>query len=465
MSIHFDEHFVNSAVPDATIVSNIFPEQIRFSIDTRTLQEGDIFIAISGAKVDGHDYIDQAFKKGAAGIMIAAHKKDLLARLDAKKIAKKLVLVVHDTVQALIQLASLWRSKFDIPVIAITGSVGKTSTKEMLSNILTLNGNKFLASQGNQNTRIGVSLNILRMKSEHQIAIFELGINKRGEMAELSRILRPTISLITAIGHCHMEGLGSLADIALEKRDVFKFFTEKNIGIVNGDQPILSAVSYPHPVLKFGTKTTNQIQARKIRLSSIHVSFVMKIYKEKYQVTLTKPHTGVVFNALASTAIAQLLGVAQTTIIKGIQTPLTISGRFEPRALKSHKGTIINDSYNANPESMKAALLAFQNIQTDVQKIAVLGDMLELGVNSPFWHRQLGRFLRKVPSLSHVILVGDLVKWTKKTAPVNLTIEVVPDWTAAIESLKNKLSDESVVLVKGSRGVGLSNVVEAFTSN
>lgn len=463
MSIRFDERFVQTAVPDVSIVSNSFPEQVRFSIDTRTLQEGDIFIAISGAKVDGHDYIEQAFKKGAAGIIIAAHKKDLLSSLDTKKISNKLVLIVHDTVQALIQSAILWRAQFDIPVIAITGSVGKTSTKEMLSNILALNGNKFLASQGNQNTRIGVSLNILRMKPEHQMAIFELGINKRGEMAELSRILRPTTSLITSIGHCHMEGLGSLGDIALEKRDVFKFFTEKNIGIVNGDQPILAAVSYAHPVLKFGTKTTNQIQARKIRLSSTNVTFVMKIYKQKYQVTLSKPHAGAVFNALASTAIAQLLGVGQETIVKGIQIPLTISGRFEPRPLKSHKGTIINDSYNANPESMKAALLAFQNIQTDAQKIAVLGDMLELGISAPFWHRQLGRFLRKVPSLRHVILVGDMVKWTKKTAPVNLTIEVVPSWNAAIDSLKNKLSEESVVLVKGSHGVGLSNIVEALT--
>jgi UDP-N-acetylmuramoyl-tripeptide--D-alanyl-D-alanine ligase len=282
-------------------------------------------------------------------------------------------------------------------------------------------------------------------------------------MAELAKILRPTTSLITVIGHCHMEGLGSLADIALEKRDVFKYFTEKSIGIINGDQPILAQVSYTHPVIKFGSKTTNQIQARKIRPSSTHVYFVMKIYRQKYQVALSKPHTGIVFNALACTAIAQLLGVPNDIIVKGIQVPLEISGRFETRQLKKFKGVMINDCYNANPESMKTALLAFQNIETSAQKIAVLGDMLELGVNSPFWHRQLGRFLRKVSSLKKVILVGDMVKWTKKTVPVGLTVEMVPDWATAVTALETKLDQESVVLVKGSQGMGLRNLVDSFT--
>jgi UDP-N-acetylmuramoyl-tripeptide--D-alanyl-D-alanine ligase len=189
----------------------------------------------------------------------------------------------------------------------------------------------------------------------------------------------------------------------------------------------------------------------------------MKIYKEKHTVTLTKPHTGSVFNALAATAAAHLLGVPHAIILKSIQEPLQVPGRFEQKDLKERKGTLINDCYNANPESMKAALLAFQNIETSAQKIAVLGDMLELGVNSPFWHRQLGRFLRKVPSLRQVILVGDLVKWTKKTAPVGLTVEVVPTWSDAVEKLSSKMDKESVVLVKGSNGVGLRHLVDAFT--
>jgi UDP-N-acetylmuramoyl-tripeptide--D-alanyl-D-alanine ligase len=463
MSIRFDEQFIRKVLPECTIVAHQYPQDAHFSVDTRTLQAGEIFVALQGAHVDGALFVQDALKKGASGIILAQQSKHVLEKIERSLLNNRWIMLVSDTLDALVRLAYAWRSEFSYPVVAITGSVGKTSTKEALARILTANGTSYIASQGNQNTRIGISLNILRMRSEHEAAIFEVGINKRNEMSELSRILRPTYAIITGIGHCHMEGLGSLGDIALEKRDVFKYFTERNIGIVNGDVPALAQVSYSHPVIKFGSKTTNQIQARKVRITNSSVTFVMKIYKEKHTVTLTKPHTGSVFNALAATAAAHLLGVPHAIILKSIQEPLQVPGRFEQKDLKERKGTLINDCYNANPESMKAALLAFQNIETSAQKIAVLGDMLELGVNSPFWHRQLGRFLRKVPSLRQVILVGDLVKWTKKTAPVGLTVEVVPTWSDAVEKLSSKMDKESVVLVKGSNGVGLRHLVDAFT--
>lgn len=462
MAICFDKQFINRVLPDCTIIGKEYPNDVRFSVDTRTLQAGDIFIALPGAQSDGALFIEDAFKKGAAGLLIAQHSKHILQKIDALVLEKKSIIIVNDPLDALVRLAIEWRAQFTYPVVAITGSVGKTSTKELLAQILTMNGTRFIASLGNQNTRIGISLNILRMRSEHEAAIFEVGINKRNEMAELSRILRPSCAIITSIGHCHMEGLGSLADIALEKRDVFKHFVEQNIGIINGDIPALAQVSYMHPVVKFGSKTTNQIQARKIRITNSSVTFVMKIYKEKHEVTILKPHAGAVFNALAATAAAHLLGVPHSVILKSIQQPLHVPGRFEPKSLKSYKGTIINDCYNANPESMKAALLAFQSMETSAQKIAVLGDMLELGINSPFWHRQLGRFLRKVPSLKRVILVGDLIKWTKKTAPAGLAVEVVPTWAEAVKALGSKIDEESVILVKGSNGVGLRNLVDAF---
>lgn len=462
MAIRFDEQFIRRVLPECTIIAHEYPQEAHFSVDTRTLQPGDIFIALQGAQIDGATFVADALKKGASGIIIAHNSQHILKTIDASLLQKKWIMAVPDPLDALVRLAMAWRASFTYPVIAITGSVGKTSTKEMLARILTLNGTRYIASQGNQNTKIGISLNILRMRPEHEVAIFEVGINKRNEMSQLAYILKPSCAIITGIGHCHMEGLGSLADIALEKRDVFKCFTEQNIGIVNGDFPALAQVSYTHPVIKFGSKTTNQIQARKVRITNSAVTFVMKIYKEKHSVTLLKPHTGVVFNALAATAAAHLLNVPHAVILKSIQQPLEVPGRFEQKKLKAAKGTIINDCYNANPESMKAALLAFQSIETPAQKIAVLGDMLELGVNSPFWHRQLGRFLRKVPSLKQVILVGDLIKWTKKTAPIGLSVEVVPTWTEAVEKLGSKIGEESVILVKGSNGVGLRHLVDAF---
>lgn len=463
--MRFDEHFISSALPDVSIINGTVPRDLRFAVDSRQLEKGDVFVAIEGALNDGHAYVQQAVSKGAAGLIIQSNKKSCLQTLDSSLRAGLWVIAVSDTTQALITLARAWREQFSIPIVAVTGSVGKTSTKELLGSMLQLGGHTVLLTQGNQNTRLGCALNVLRLTSQHTVGVFEMGINKRNEMKEIVSIVKPTTAVITHIGHSHMEGLGSLQDIALEKRDIFSCFGEKNIGVINGDQAFLSQVSYSHPVIKFGTKTTNQIQARKIKVTGSHISFVIKIYKNKYRVSLNSPHAGAVFNALAAAAVAYQLGVPDDLIIKAIQTPPVVSGRFEYCTM-AQGGVLINDCYNANPESMKAALLALQNMDTPAKKIAILGDMLELGANSPFWHRQLGRFLRKVPSLDTVIFVGSMMEWAKKTAPVTLTIEMAHDWNDAAAKLAAHLSKHnSVVLVKGSNGMKLSNLVHKFTQS
>lgn len=328
---------------------------------------------------------------------------------------------------------------------------------------------KTLVSHGNQNSLIGVPINLLKMQSNHQIAVIEMGINKRGEMAILANMVKPTIGVITCIGHSHMEGLGSLTDIAAEKREIFKYFKENNIGIINGDQIQLSQISYAHPVVKFGSKIVNQIQVRKIESLDSKMNFVLKIYNKKYTVNLDINHIGMVFNSLAATAVCCLLDIPATTIIKAIESPIEVKGRFQIKPLKSGKGSLIDDCYNARPESMKAGLLTFEKIKTDSQKIAVLSDMLELGAEGAFWHRQMGRFLRKVPSLNHLILVGDHVKSIKKTAPVGLKIDIFPSWQEAATFLKQKISDkDSLIFVKGSTGgysSGLVNLVNEFVKD
>ncbi len=461
--MRFDKHFLQQALASSTILYDNFPSDATFSIDTRTLKKGDIFVALSGQLVDGHDFLQNALDKGAAGFFIDKKKQKIVDSLDQKTLSTKLVIFVEDTFKSFIKMATAWRNQFDCSVVAITGSVGKTSTKELVANILKYNETSFVSSYGNQNTQLGLSLNMLKMKSNHKVALFELGINKRGEMAKLANMLRPTIGLITNIGHSHMEGLGSLNDIAIEKRDIFKYFTETNIGIINGDQKELTGVGYAHPVVKVGGKTVNQIQARKITVKNDHIDFVLKIYKKKYPITLQQTHTGIVYNLLGATAVAHLLGVSDDVIIKAIEKPLTIAGRFERCAIKDNQGLLINDSYNANPESMKSALLAFEKITTESKKIAVLGDMLELGVNSPFWHRQLGRFLRKVPTLKHVILVGENISWTKKTVPVTVRADCVKNWEDAVSLLESTLTGDDVILVKGSHGMKLGNLVKHFT--
>lgn len=459
----FNQRFVENALSEVQFIHNNFPEEVSFSVDTRTLKPGDIFIALPGVHVDGHRFLAQAIERGAAGAIIAESQCALLDVFPNAKLKELLIIAVPDTLKALVALAKAWRAQFVGPVVGITGSVGKTSTKEYVAHILRMQNVAYVASEGNQNTLIGVSLNLLRIKDFHTVAIIEMGISKRGEMALLVDVVRPTNALITIIGHQHMDGLGSLNDIALEKREIFKYFTEESIGIINGDQAILSDVSYSHPVIRIGCKTTNQIQARKIRMINSSVQFVLKMYGKKYAIVIPKPHTGAVANALAAAAIARLLHVPDEIIVHAIQQPLVIAERFEKKQIKAGRGVMISDCYNANPESMKAALLAFQQIDTESYKVAVLGDMLGLGVNSPFWHRQIGRFLRKIPSLNKVILVGSLVQWTKKTAPVNVSVDLVATWQEAAHKLTAETPEAVLVLVKGSKDIGLAHLVEQFT--
>lgn len=462
--MRFDEQFIRQVIPDV-VIYGAMPINPTFSVDSRVVSPHDIFVALAGEHHDGHSFMLDALKRGALGALIAADKQQECRNLINKcRLHDKVLVVVPDPYKALISLAMAWRQQFAIPIIGVTGSVGKTSTKEMIAQLFRTAGMQFVASRGNQNTHIGVALNILRVRSSHHAGVFEMGVNKRGEMALLAQIVQPTIGIITNIGHCHMEGLGSLQDIAIEKRDIFKYFTEKNIGIINGDQELLAAISYPHPVIKYGLKTTNQIQARKVRMLDGCMRCTLKVYKDKYDVALSKPHISAITSALIAASVGHILDIPHDKILEAVQKPVVVKGRFERRALRNGKGMMISDCYNANPESMKAALSTFHQIHTGAKKVVVLGDMLELGVNSPFWHRQIGRFFRKTPSLKKVILVGNLVKWIEKALPVGIEIERVQTWQEATQLLSHLPKEEHMILVKGSNGVGLLNLVDHYTT-
>lgn len=456
--MRLDSHFIKQVIPHAEIQG---PElvDLSFCIDSRMTQPGDLFVALPGQQVNGHAYLRHAIDQGVAGLMIMKTQEAALGMLTRQELDRLLIIRVAHTHDALIEIARAWRAQFSIPIIGITGSVGKTSTKELLGEMIREGGKNCLISQGNQNTVLGASLNILRMRSHHESAVFEMGINKRGEMALMAALIKPTIGVITMIGHSHMEGLGSLQDIASEKRDIFKFFKEDNIGIINGDQTILSHMSYSHPLIRFGYKTSNQVQARKIQLKENAISFALKIYTKKYQVVVPTHHEGRIMQVLAATAAAHLIGIDDATIVRVIEKPFVVARRFELRTLRNKQGALIDDCYNASPESMKAALLAFERIESAQPKIAVLGDMLELGVTSQFWHRQLGRFLRKSPTINKVIFVGEHSKLALKTMPLHLHAQVVRTWQEARQLLESYLDKKPLILVKGSRGMQLDQLV------
>ncbi len=459
--MQLDKEFVKNTLTNAQMINGDFVPNSSFSVDTRTLQQGDVFVALQGQQCDGHEFIGDALAKKASGLLVAQSKRSEIENLYGSDLQSVKILYVEDTLAALINLAKEWRSKFTYPVVGITGSVGKTSTKEMVANILRTSGESFYVSFGNQNTIIGVALNILKMRLGCKAAIFEVGVSDRGSMAKIADMLQPTYALITGVGHAHMQGLGSLTDVAAEKRAIFSCFSDVNIGIVNGDQDVLASISYAYPVLKFGLKTSNQIQARKILIKNNVITFVAKIYNKKYPVILQGSHEGAVMNALSALSIAHMIEIPTEIAIAGVQKPLVVQGRFE-FCQTADQGVFINDSYNANPESIKAGLLAFNAYESELSRVVVLGDMLELGADGAFWHRQIGRFLRKISGIKHLILVGEMSQWIKKTAPIGLNIECFDSWQEALPVIKKITNDKTITFVKASRGVGLQNVVDAL---
>ena len=432
------------------------------SVDSRTIKPGQVFVALRGQQVDGHDYIGQALDRGARGVVIARGRRDALARVDGAQLTTTCIIEADDPYTLVVESARTWRKQLTMPIVAVTGSAGKTTTKALLGRMCTFAGTRCFVSHDNQNTLLGVSLNLLRVGHDAEVAVFEVGVSERDEMGRVADLLRPTLGIITNIGHQHMDGLGSLHDVAFEKRQLFRYFEGDNIGIVNGDQELLSHAGYAHPTIRFGVRTTNQIQARKISSIGAQVSFLLKIYQEKYQVKLEDAHTGLVYDVLAAAAAAHVLEIPHEAILKTIVDRPVLAGRFEWFELPHGSGILINDSYNASPESMKLGLQALDDLKKPETKVAVIGDMLGLGADAPFWHRQIGRFLSKLPGINRVILVGNLVKWVAKTAPIHCTVSHVATWQEAVPLLQDSFSNGPVaILVKGSQDVGLSDLADA----
>jgi len=458
--------FLKRALSYGTFSVHGFTGAQGFAIDTRSIEPQHIFIALRGEQVDGHDFLLEAVKKGAFGLIIDKSNQDCLSVIDPELLKAILIIMVPNTITALLDLARAWRQQFDCPIVGITGSIGKTTTKEMIHTILRQATIPCCVSYKNQNTLIGMCLTILKMRKGCKAAVFELGISQPGEMVSKVDILRPTIGVITRISHSHVQGLGSLENIFCEKRKIFTFFKDGNIGVIYNGQSLLDKASYTHPVVRFGLEKNgrSQVQASNIQTGAIKYGefvtrFDLRVLKEHGTVLLQTNHKGHVCNALAASSVAHLLGIPLQTIIKGLNAFVPCEGRFSKRRLKNSDGLLINDCCNANPESMRAALVAFHEIEAP-RKIAVLGDMLELGDKELFWHRQVGRVLHDTNTITQIILVGERAKNIAQTVPLTVTIDYARDWIEAACVLKKKLSCASAaVLVKASYAIGLENLV------
>lgn len=432
--------------------------------DSRVIEQGQLFVALSGERVDGHDFIAQAIKNGASSIMI--HKK--IQELPGAIPSHVSIITVSDTYQALIDLAKAWRLQLTCPIVGITGSIGKTSTKEIIRSILQCAEIPHYVSLKNQNTFIGLCVNMLNVPHDCSVAVFEVGISKPGEMDIKADIVKPTIGLITCIAHSHVSEIGSIQIIAREKRQLFKYLTWKDVGIICGDQTLLLKACYNHPIAKFGFKIKNQVQVRKLRVITdehgvIYTECIFKWYNEKTTLRVRGNHQGTISNMLGASTVAYFLKIPFDVVIKGLESYAGFENRFEQKPIKGARGRIISDCYNANPESTRAALLAFDGIKSSGKKIIVFGDMLELGEREAYWHRQMGRIIAKMSSIDTVLLVGRLAQYVAQTIPQRCCIERADDWQDAVNKLDRLLTDsQSLVLVKASHGMALDRMVNEF---
>ncbi len=432
------------------------------STDTRTLVAGNLFIALSGENFDGHDCLAKAVERGAAGLLIRADAAEKLAMTPEALPA----IAVPDTLKALGDIARAWRRRFPIPVVAITGSSGKTTTKEMVAAIASRTRNT-LKTEGNLNNRIGLPLTLLRLRKNHELAVVELGTNSPGEIAILAAIAAPDVGLITNIGPAHIEGLGSIEAIREEKGALFKAMAGRGAAIVNHDDPEIGLLAkrLQGKQVTFGLGPGTAITARNVETAGPEgVRFDIVIDGIGAPVFLAAAGEHNVRNALAAAGAAWALGFDRSEIAAGLTAFRPVPGRSEIRQLGNGAYLII-DTYNANPASVRAALKTLLGLRGSGNAVVILGDMLELGHRSKEWHEEIGVLLAD-RDIQDLFLKGSLTKAVAAGAirmgfPAE-RIAFFDDPEEVVSSLRSRLKKGDWVLIKGSRRMKLEEVAEGI---
>jgi UDP-N-acetylmuramoyl-tripeptide--D-alanyl-D-alanine ligase len=419
--------------------------------DTRLITDGNLFVAIPGGKVDGHSFIEAAYEQGARAAIISDPNYGGLSK-------KLSLLKVEDTVLALGKLARRYRQQFTAQMVAVTGSCGKTTVKEMLARILMAAG-PTLASQGNFNTEIGVPLSLLQLNSEHQYAVIEMGARKKGDIHYLMELVQPQVALITNAGVAHLEIFGSERGIAEAKGEIFSYLKPEGTAIINADDPNASywkSLLTTQQCYTFGMDQSADFSARNIKKTENGSLFELQTPQGIISIHLKAPGNHSVSNALAAAAASYAMGISISDIQQGLEQFLPVAGRLQ---LKQGRQDcrIIDDTYNANPVSVRAALkvLASQS----GKKIFVMGDMFELGPDAIRLHREIGVEAYRL-GIDKMVGVGTLTVAAIEGFGGRATH--YPDKTVLIQALLPELTAETTVLIKGSRGMRMEDVVYAF---
>ena len=429
----------------------------RISIDSRSVQPGDLFIAIRGERFDGHDYIHQAVQAGAASV-ITSRRVDVPAGIG--------LVVVADTLSALGDLARTHRRGFHLPVVAVTGSTGKTSTKEMIACIGAVR-HRVVKTMGNQNNEIGLPITLLNLSAGDELLVLEMGMRGLGQIADLARLARPDIGVVTNIGEAHLELLGSQAKIAEAKSELLSALAPEGTAVIPGDDPFFAFLSQATRarVLPFGLSEIAAVKAAKLNLGPENSCFQVNAEGwPEYEIRLSVPGRYHVLNALAAIAVAYALGYQPYEISEGLAGFSPAKGRGAAR--QSAAGwTIIDDTYNANPASMEAALEVLNAGNSSGRRIAVLADMLELGPSGLQAHRRVGRFVAGT-DIAMLLTFGQAAREICRGAvqsgfPATRARSYL-EKNRLIEDLKAVLREGDTVLIKGSRGMHMEEVVSSL---
>ena len=444
------------------LVQGDFNSQARgVSTDSRTIQEGNLFVALAGPHFDGRAFLSQAFDRGAAGALISGPWS-----LDSIP-DPGIVIEVDDTLQALGDLARIWRQPFSLPLVGITGSNGKTTTKEMLAGILESSG-PTLKNPGNLNNLIGLPLTLLGLGPEHRFAVLEMGMNRSGEIRRLSAIAGPTVGLITNIGPAHLEGLGSLEAIARAKGELFEALTREDWAVINQDDPRVLELSTrcSSQKITFGLDPRAEVRAEEVRLNSAGLIFWLCAQGQRREIRLPLPGRHNVGNALAAAAAALVLGLSLDRIQGGLEGFSPPAHRLQIR-IGSQGVHLLDDSYNANPASLKAALETFQLLRQEQRGGLVLGDMLELGASSRTAHQEIGTLVGRL-GVDYLLTLGERTPALRDEALLGSRPPVQAIHCGSpkelLEQLNRLAQSGDWVLIKGSHGMGPSTVAEALQS-
>lgn len=422
--------------------------------DSRKAGKDSLFIAIRGEKVDAHRYIPAVFEQGALCVVCE----------QAPKHPAGAYILVESTLQAIRDIAEFYRKQLDMKVVGITGSVGKTSTKEMIASVLS-EKYRVLKTLGNFNNELGLPLTVFRLREEDEIAVLEMGISNFGEMHRLSKIARPDICVITNIGQCHLEFLGDRDGVLRAKSEIFDYMAEDGIIILNGDDDKLATlhgVKGITPVF-FGIDSDRKIHAENIHSLGLKgIACTICTGQETFDVTIPAPGYHMVYNALAGTAVGLSLGMTPEEIKRGIEKLETLSGRFH--IIETGDYTVVDDCYNANPVSMKASLRVLHDALG--RKVAILGDMGELGEKERQLHEEVGTEAGK-QDIQLLICVGALsehmVKAAKETNPQMKAVHM-DTLEEALEEIPGLLQKGDTILVKASHFMHFEKIVEALIS-